>query len=212
MIATHPLPKGQFIETAAKKVAIVLHHTAGGHHPKWTIDAWARDPQRIATAYVIGGISTTDNSSAYDGMICEAFNPKWYAFHLGVKGSPFLDQITIGIEICNYGWLRFANGVFYNYVNKPVPSSQVYDLGAEWRGYRYWHAYTDTQLNATRELLLSLSATFGINVRKKWTSQSFDISKDALRGQPGLWTHGNYRRDKTDCSPQKPLIDMLNSL
>lgn len=34
----------------------------------------------------------------------------------------------------------------------------------------------------------------------------------ALNGVPGIWNHSNVRIDKTDCSPQRILIDMLNTL
>ena len=40
----------------------------------------------------------------------------------------------------------------------------------------------------------------------------WDVSKDALLGTPGIYTHNSYRRDKTDISPQPNMINMLRSL
>lgn len=211
-IIQHPLPKAQYIQSADPKRAIVIHHTAGGHRPDYTIDGWANDSQRVATAFVIGGVSVTNGDATHDGKILQAYDPKYYAFHLGVKGHSELEKGTIGIEVCNYGWLRLTNGVYYNYVNKPVPASQVCDLGVTWRGYRYWHKYSAAQIESLRQLILQLSLQFKIPVRKPWNIKSFDYNPSAVAGAGGLFTHVNYRKDKTDAYPAPELLTMLNSL
>jgi hypothetical protein len=48
-----------------------------------------------------------------------------------------------------------------------------------------------------------------------WEGQGdtiFDINMDALGGIPGIFTHTSYRTDKSDCHPQKELVDMLCNL
>ncbi len=40
----------------------------------------------------------------------------------------------------------------------------------------------------------------------------FLYNTQALAGHGGLWTHTNVRKDKTDCSPQKNLVDLIMSL
>ena len=40
----------------------------------------------------------------------------------------------------------------------------------------------------------------------------WDVSKNALTGKPGVWSHTSYRFDKSDIHPQQEVIDMLKSL
>ena len=95
-----------------------------------------------------------------------------------------------------------------------MPNSDVYDLGFLWRGYRYFHKYTYAQLDSLKNLLGWLSQEFGIDLKshQPWSAKSFEVNGDALSGESGVWTHINYRKDKTDCHPQPELIQMLNSL
>ena len=98
-IIQQPLNNDNYCVTETKKDAIFIHHTAGGHRPDWTINSWNGDSLgRIATAYVIGGISTTNpNDTAYNGKIYRAFDSKFWGFHLGVKGTNgALDKKSIG--------------------------------------------------------------------------------------------------------------------
>ncbi|MEP7129092.1 MAG: hypothetical protein ABI729_09505, partial [Chitinophagales bacterium] len=68
-----PLNKGEYYEEVVKKKTIYLHHTAGGNRPDWTVAGWNADKTkkgeqlRVATAFVIGGISTTDKDAKWDG-------------------------------------------------------------------------------------------------------------------------------------------------
>ncbi len=216
IIKQNPLKDNEYVKVNTKKDAIVLHHTAGGHNPMWTINSWDNDTRgRIATSFVIGGKSISGDASL-DGIVCMAFNHKYWAWHLGVKGTNGrLDKKSIGIEICNYGPItKGKDGKFYNWVNKPMPSTDVYDLGVVWRGYRYFHKYTNAQLDSLLNILRWLSQEHGIDIssNKPWSIDSFNVNQDALSGGSGLWTHVNYRKDKTDCHPQPELIQMLNSI
>jgi hypothetical protein len=40
----------------------------------------------------------------------------------------------------------------------------------------------------------------------------FDVSKEALSGESGIWSHTSFRSDKSDIHPQGELIKMLKSL
>lgn len=218
VIQQHFLTESEYVKTETKKDSVIIHHTAGGHNPVWTVNSWGNDSiGRIATAFTLGGRSiSTKGDSSYDGVVVMAFEPKYWAWHLGVKGTKGkLDKKSIGIEICNYGPITLGkDNKFYNYVKKPMPETDVYDLGVKWRGYRYFHKYTDLQIDSLRHLLGWISQEFGISLKKStpWSIDSFDVSKEALSGSGGLWTHVNYRKDKSDCHPQPELIEMLNSL
>ena len=50
-----------------------------------------------------------------------------------------------------------------------------------------------------------------------WAVQSigkdaFEYNSATMKGHPGIWSHSNIRTDKTDCSPQPALKNMLLSL
>ncbi|MGB3076931.1 MAG: N-acetylmuramoyl-L-alanine amidase, partial [Chitinophagales bacterium] len=176
-----------------------------------------------ATAFVIGGISTTDKDGKWDGVICKCFPEEKWAHHLGTTAAnnAQLNKESIGIEICNYGPItKSANGMLLNYVNKPVPKEMVVELAKPFQGYKLYHKYSDKQLAAIKELLLDLAARFNIDLKsglqpllnQNKGNDAFLLNKDALAGKPGLWTHTNVRTDKFDCSPQDNLIAMIKSL
>lgn len=204
---------GQYVREESKKTAIVFHHTAGNHRPDNQINFWDSDLLgRIGTHYVIGGISSDGKDKTYDGDIFQAIDDKYYAFHLGIKGNlNRFDKQSIGIELCNYGYLvKSQNGKFYNYVQKEVHPDQVVDLGYRWKGYQYWHKYTDAQIQSLKELLTMLLKVHEISK----TKVDFDFHSELMNLQKitGIYTHVNFRKDKFDNSPQPNLIKMLNSL
>jgi hypothetical protein len=174
-IIKNHLPSDEYFPNKTEKDTIILHHTAGSHRPDWVINAWDKDrskggkPSRVGTHYVIGGLSTRDNNSDWDGKILEAVPLDGWIHHIGSKNSNNveLNKKSIGIEICNYGPLtKSKDGTFYTYVNSIVPEDQVIDLGKNFRGFRYYHSYTDKQLSSLRDLIYDLSSKFGIDVCK----------------------------------------------
>jgi hypothetical protein len=206
------LDNGQYVKEKTLKTSVVFHHTAGGHRPDFTIDGWNKDTLgRIATQYVIGGISITDGNSDFDGKIYKCFEEENYAFHLGIKGNNNrFDKCSIGIEICNYGYLKKVGDNYINYVNKLVPSNQVVDLGYSFKGYRYWHKYSDKQIASLKFLLQDISKRHNIPI----TQVSFSFLENVLKQNEikGVFTHVNFRQDKWDCSPQPNLVNMLKEL
>lgn len=174
-----------------KKSTIYLHHTSGSHRPDYVVQGWNKDhnsdgtSSRIATSFLIGGKSTRDGDSSWDGVIVRCFPESQWAWHLGAKNTNGLfDKISIGIEICNYGHLvKSKTGQYMTYVNTPVPEDQVAELKFPFRGYKYYHKYTDNQLNSLRELLIFLGNKFSINLKmglQEW------INKESLIMPNGL--------------------------
>ena len=163
----------EFFNVDFKKTIIYLHHTAGSSRPDWVVSGWDKDanedgtPKRIAVAFVVGGISTRDNDSTWDGVIVRAFPETKWAFHLGAKNTNGLyDKMSIGVEICSYGPLTLSKtGQYMTYVNTPVPEDQVIQLPQPFRGFKYYHKYSDNQLESVRQLLIYLSTTYGINLK-----------------------------------------------
>ena len=214
-----PLDKDEYIQEEVKKHQIVLHHTAGNSSGVSTIGIWNTDKRgRIATCVTISGKGQSRNT--YDGEICQAFSSKHWAYHLGIKPDVFrangvkpqnLDKLSIGIEICNWGPLDKVGDKFFNYVDREVPKDQVCELETPYKGHKYYHAYTDAQIESVRQLLLYWKNVHNIDITYK-EEDMWKVSKNALLGTPGVYTHNSYRRDKTDVSPQPKLIAMLKSL
>lgn len=217
------LDKDEYVKGPTEKYYLFLHHTAGWNNPYSTIRNWNNDTRgRIATQFVVGGTSIKNGDDQYDGEIVECFPDNGYAYHLGKNGSRLLHPHSVGIEVCNFGQLTLKNGKYYNYVKREVPVDQVCDLGYKFRGYQYWHAYTDKQIEAVRQLILEIKdrhpqidITKGL---KEWleveeAQDAFDFKDDAFYGKvKGMLSHTNTRKDKADWSPQPKIVEMLKSL
>jgi len=214
-------PDDQYFKEDTPKKQIYLHHTAGNSSPYQVVDYWTGTPDRIATSIIIGGAPPKGVTSWYDGQIVQAFSSRYWGYHLGVKqatipaGGPSsvdLQKHSIGIEICNWGWVtKQTDGSFKNYVNRMVSEKEVIELAAPYRGYKYWHSYTDAQIQSTRDLLVLLCAKW--NIPKEFKGMGmFDINTDALMGKPGIWSHTSVRSDKVDVYPHPKLVQMLKSL
>lgn len=202
-------PETQYIKEEYPKKQIYLHHTAGGPDATKTFQHWASNSERIATCVAISD----------DGKIVQGFSSKYWAFHLGLKESTFqkhgvpyrsLDKISIGIEICNWGQLKKVGSKYFNYVNREVPESQAIQLDAPYKGFEYFHNYTDAQIESVRELLHLWKERYGIPLDYKediWT-----VTPRALKGEAGVFTHNSVRADKVDIYPHPKMIQMLKSL
>lgn len=212
------LSESQYIKEDVKKVQIVLHHTAGNSSAPSVIADWNKDQRgRIATCIVISGNGKSTNT--FDGEICQAFSSKYWAYHLGIKpdvfksrGLPYknIDKISIGIEICNWGALEKIGDKYYNYVDREVPVEQVCVLETPFKGNIYFHSYTDAQIESVRQLLLYWRDVYKIDLT--YNEDIFTVTKRALSGENGVFTHNSYRKDKNDIYPHPKLIAMLKSL
>jgi hypothetical protein len=214
-----PLSESQYIKEATEKKQIVLHHTAGNSSGVGTIRMWDTDDRgRIATCVTISGKGQSKDT--YDGEICQAFSSKYWGYHLGIKPDVFkskgllrraLDKHAIGIEICNWGPLDRVNGKFYNYVDREIPADQVTELETPYKGHKFYHRYTDAQIESTRQLLVYWNETYSIDLTYR-EDDMWTVSTSALKGEPGVYTHNSYRKDKSDIYPCPRMIAMLKSL
>ena len=214
-----PMKESQFIKEVTEKKQIVLHHTAGNSSGVGTIKMWdADDRGRIATCVTISGKGQSKDT--YDGEICQAFSSKYWGYHLGLKpdvfkakGVPYkaLDKHAIGIEICSWGPLDKVNGKFYNYVDREIPADQVTELDTPYKGYKFYHRYTDAQIESVKNLLMYWRETYSIDLTYK-EDDMWTVSTRALKGEGGVYTHNSYRKDKSDIHPCPRMIAMLKSL
>lgn len=211
------LPKGEYKEGPTNKEYLFLHHTAGWHNPYKCVDQWGRDSRgSIATEFVLGGPSVRGNDDRYDGKMLQCIPEGGYGWHLGKNGSQHMHTHSVGLEICNFGYIE--NGK--TYAGTSVVPEQIVKLDKPFRSHQEWHRYSDEQIEATRKLILFIAERDGIDVRegliseiKKKGVDAFEFNEGAYYGKvKGMWGHTNVRKDKTDIFPQQELIDMLLSL
>jgi hypothetical protein len=221
------LGDGEYYKEEFEKNTIYLHHTAGSHRPDYVINGWESDdtvdkvtgkktPYPIATAYVIGGLSTkTPSDNSYDGKIYRAFDDKYWAHHLGTtfNNNRLLNKQSVAVEICNYGPLTLStkDNKYYTYVNSLVPSEHVIKLEKPFKGFTYYHAYTDKQIAATKEFILAMKAKYPkIELKTPLlTVEGFEMNEKAKAGVAGVFGHTNVLTTKFDLSPQPKMIAML---
>jgi hypothetical protein len=217
VVNRHFLPHGEYKSGPTNKEYIFLHHTAGWHNPYNCIDQWGRDNRgAVATEFVLGGPSVKGNDTKYDGVMVQAFPEGGYGWHLGKNGSQHMHTHSVGIEVCNFGYV--VNGK--TYAGTRVDDSQIVTLDKPFRGHKTWHRYSDAQIEELRKWILWIGERDSIDVRKglpEWIKQrgadAFEFNEDAYYGRvKGLLTHTNTRKDKTDMFPQQELLDMLVEL
>ena len=211
------LKQSEYVQGPIKPEYVFIHHTAGWHNPYNVISAWNRDNRgRIATEFVLGGPSVLGTDNKYDGEIVQAFPEGNWASHLGATGSSHMHKNSVGIEVCNFGYL--VNGK--TYTNHVAHESQIVTLKKPFKGFKTWHKYSDKQISELKRLIVFIGNRDSIDIReglpkliKEKGEKAFDFSNDAYKGNvKGLLTHTNVRKDKFDMFPQQELIDMLLSL
>ena len=211
------LKETEYVKGPIKPEYIFLHHTAGWHNPYNTISAWNRDDRgRIATEFVLGGQSVLGNDNKFDGEIVQAFPEGNWASHLGATGSSFMHKNSVGIEVCNFGYLISGK----TYTNQIAHESQIVTLKKSFRKFKTWHRYSDNQIQSLKNLLIFIGNRDSIDIReglpkliKQNGEKAFDFSTEAFKGNvKGILSHTNVRKDKFDMFPQQELLDMLVSL
>lgn len=217
-----PFSPQQFLDEAVDKYQIYIHHTASSPDPYGVLKWWESTPERVATAFVIGG-APGSSTKWKDGDIIQAFGSNKWAWHLGLtqkhltaggpkaKTNTYLNKFSIGIEICSWGQVTKTDKGFVNYAGGRVADWEVCELAKPYKGYKYYQKYTEAQLQNTFDLLKFLGDKWNIPVKYKG-DRIFDICPEALQGEPGVWTHTSVRPDKFDCFPQPELITMLSAL
>ncbi len=192
------LPNKEFYPEVVEKDLIVLHFTAG-QNAQSAFNTWMNNPEHVATAYIVDT----------DGTIYEIFDPSYWAYHLGVKGTSKHDKRSIGIEIANVGPL------------KPPPADPdclnwwPNDWGARWcqmedavryvkatyRGMDYFASFSDAQMEAVSGLVHYLCERFGIRKAVPPSSRRMECDLGYFSGYKGLAAHQNFRSDKWDVGP-----------
>lgn len=203
------LKDNQYFAEASPKTQIYLHHTAGNGNAEGVARYWNGNDSRIATAFIIGE----------NGTIVQCFSSKHWAWHLGIDQEDFarngakysnLNKLSVGIEVCNWGYLKKKGDKFYNYAGGLVNPSYVTELETPYKGYKYWYKYSDAQIESLRQLVVYLCDTY--DIPKEYRSEIWAIDKEAFKGSKGIFTHNSVRKDKSDMYPDPRVIKMLQNL
>ncbi|MFA6925070.1 MAG: peptidoglycan recognition family protein [Bacteroidales bacterium] len=212
-------PENQYFNESVEKKQIYLHHTVSNDNVNSVVNWWKSNTERVAVAVIIGK----------DGTIYQLYGSDKWAYHLGLQIQTFqennipfqwLDKISIGIEILNWGGLvKHSDNNWYpalwnGRANVPnlkcgkIDEVQEYPNG--FRGYYGFEKYTSAQLESVRQLLRFWNKKY--NIPLDYNSDMWAISKKALSGKSGIFTHVSVRKDKSDCHPQIELIELLKTL
>lgn len=216
-IVSVDFPDSQYYRVKHPKKQVVIHHTASGKGVNGDFTSWLSNPQRIATCLIIDR----------EGVIHQCYSSSFWGHHLGVKQSFLkaydfadwynrntkLNQESIAVELDAWGGLEYREGKFYAWPNnfeQEVEPNAICLYESGYRGYLAYERYTDKQIETLRNLLLLWNERYSIPLDYK--EDMWDVSRDALSGEPGVWSHVSYRNDKSDCHPQPELINMLKNL
>ena len=129
---------------------------------------------------------------------------------------------SVGIELCNFGYLTKEGTKFYTYTKREVDPSQVVTLKKDFRGFRHFHRYSDNQISALKKLLIKISNDHSIDLKgglyTYFNSQdpfvALDYKDDVKKGLvKGVFSHTNViMSGKWDIFPQDEMIDMIKSI
>ena len=197
------LPEHCYTKVNTKKTRICLHHTVSS---PLSIDgdvATFAAQRNIATQYIIGG----------DGTVYQLIPENFWAHHLGTQlaNNAQLNRETIGIEIDVWGRLTKSGDRFLTAYNSVLDAKfPVETLTEPFRGSLYYQEYSDAQMDALYLLLKKLSVEHTIPLEGLNKTLNFELLNNF--DKPGLYSHSNFRADKSDVYPAKKLIAMLKKL
>jgi|TARA_B110000908_G_scaffold14652_1_gene16763 N-acetyl-anhydromuramyl-L-alanine amidase AmpD len=214
-ITQYNLPSGEFVDEETHKDFIILHSNHGTLDPHKQIDLWATDQRgRVGSHYVIGG-----PNSEKDGLILQAIKDHNWGYHLGPIKNTRLQQNSISIELCSFGPLEHKDNKYFNWYGLEVDKNQVGILEHKWNGYKYFHKYSEAQIESLKALLLLIKNRHGVNLSaglhsfiKNKKSNPFEYNLPGISINNGVLSHSNIDPKKSDLFPQIELIEMLRSI
>lgn len=134
---------------------IVLHYTEGGSAKG--VAQWLCKKEAGASAHVVVGREGEIYQMAEFNRIA------WHAGRSEYKGRKNLNGYSIGIEIDNWGPIKKLGNNYKTTANTSIDASEV--MKAKHRNERrekYWHKYTDVQIDAVIELCATLMDKYSI--------------------------------------------------
>ena len=197
------LPSQCYTAVNTKKTRICLHHTVSSPLSiDGDIATWSAT-RNVATHYIIG----------HDGTIFQCIPENYWAHHLGIRraDNTQLNKETIGIEIDAWGPLTLSGNKYMTAYGKEMDGSlPVEELYQPFRGYSYFQKDLAAQIDALYMLILNLSIEHDIPRAGLNKTLNFELLNDFSAA--GIYSHTNFRADKSDVYPARYLIAMLKIL
>jgi N-acetyl-anhydromuramyl-L-alanine amidase AmpD len=205
------LTNGQYLTADYEKTSLFLHHTAGPTaEGAW--NWWNETPERVGTPFIIDR----------NGKVVECFDPKYWAFHLGIVGDDnYHEMHSVNIELVSCGKLyKDTDNKFKFYPLYPnkmypqiIPDNEVYIFSEPWRDNLYYHKYTDAQIEALKELIPYIIKIFPTIKVLKPLGAFYEFNQDVVdKHLTGLWSHSTVRANSSDIFPYPPLLEALETL
>ena len=194
------LPPSQFVQEETQKDMVMLHFTAGSS-AQGAFSSWIGTEARVATAYILDR----------DGTVYELFDPRFWAFHLGIRGAAGAgfkhDRRSVGIEIVNVGPLREREGNLcwwpndFNTTWCKLADQDLYKR-ASYRGFSHYATFTGSQYDSLAALVRLLCARFAIPAKlPPATRRGVADPAGFFKDWSGIASHQNFREDKFDVGP-----------
>ena len=135
---------------------IIIHYTAG------------RDA--LSSVNTLMDIHVKASAHLVVGRDCKIYQLApfdWITWHAGAsawRGRKNLNRYSIGIELDNAGKLTKQGNEFLSWFGRSYPRSEVFvgDHANELVASRYWHRYTEEQIQVTEQICSALIKTYGI--------------------------------------------------
>lgn len=193
---TYKLSKNNFIDKLHLKKQIVIGNTFNNnmkHFIGWETRLNGKCKKTAAFT-----IST-------DGTIYKHFDPNYSSEYLGNKE---LDDKSIVILIENDGWLLKdeQKNSYISWVGDIYKSGEV--IEKKWRGYNFWSAYNEKQVESAILLVKDLCKEFFIPM----TAIAHNTKIDNLKDFEGVIYKSNIDKQYTDLSPAWDCIMFKNKL
>jgi N-acetyl-anhydromuramyl-L-alanine amidase AmpD len=189
------LPEGCYFPKKYPKDLVLIHFTAGSS-VDGAINFWKGNKNGVSTPYIIGK----------DGSVFETYDPEYWSYHLGVKGTWAHDRRSVAIEMVNIGPLRKKGDYLYSWPNAftqkycHVDEKDKY-VAESYRGFDYYAAFPEIQVQSLKALVGDIKVRFGIkgDLPPKEKRGQFDL--DFAGKCTGVIDHSAFRSDKFDIGP-----------
>lgn len=189
---TYQLPTDCYFQEKIAKSLILLHFTAGSS-AEGAITFWKSNKNKVSTPFVVNR----------DGTIYQTFDPVYWSYHLGFKGTWAHDKRSVPIEIVNIGPLVKRGDMLYCWPNGfkttycHADETEKY-VQSTYRGYDYYAAFPKVQLDSVVSLVDKISKDFGIPKDIPPPEKRGVFDPVFAAGWRGIIDHAAFRSDKYD--------------
>lgn len=204
------LTNGQYLTQKYVKDTIFLHHTenlSAGATWRW----WNQTPERVGAPYVIDR----------DGSIYEFFDPKMYAYVLGIKGDDnYHEKHSVNIELISAGKLYKVEKEYRFYPLWPnqsrytvIPEDSVITFSKSFRGNKFYQGYTKAQLISLSWLMKKILKDFPKIIFENKIDDMFTFDQSIIdKHKTGVYTHASVRKGKSDIIPYPDILETLKEV